>query len=202
MTALPVAHYLKELSGEVQRRGGRGFAALGGGEDVSELGAQLADAHARGVAEGRAAAQAEHEAALAQQAAAFEQKLAAERARWAEEQGVHLGGLIAAGLQDLETRISHVVGETLKPVLVAQARARALEELSRVLNGMLSKGAYARITVQGPADLIAAMQARLGEHPGLSFAAAEVTDLTVTAGETVLATRIGAWADAIAGVDQ
>lgn len=196
MTALPVAYYLKELNGDPSRRA-RGLAAVGDGSDL-EL--QIADAHARGVLEGRASAQAEHEAVAAAQAASFEQRLASERQKWADEQGAHLAQQIATAFADLERRISDLVSEALKPVLSEQIRIRAVADLSRVLDGLLSKGDYAKVTVSGPADLLAAMKARLaGGHSGLSFVETEGADITVRADETILATRVGAWADVIAG---
>jgi len=202
MTALPVAYYLKELSGEPSRRGGRA-AGIFGSEEAADIDFQLKEAHQRGLAEGRAQAQAEHEAALAAQAASFEEKLAAERQRWAVEQGTHLGERIAASIDDLEQRVADAVSEVLKPVLREEIRLKAVEELSRTLESLLSKGDYSKIAISGPADLIAAMQARLaGNDAGLSFVAADGADITVSADETILATRIGAWADAIAGTPQ
>jgi hypothetical protein len=199
MTALPVAFYLKELSGETSRR--RGGAMLGAGE-ASDLDFQIKEAHARGVLEGRAAAQAENDAAAAQQAAAFEQRLASERQRWASEQGERLGTLIGAALEDIERRVSDIVSETLKPVLHEEVRAKAVAELARTLNGMLSKGAYAKITISGPADLLDGVKTRLaGDHGGVSFVVAEGVDISVNADETILATQIGAWAEAIGGSD-
>lgn len=198
MTALPVAYYLKELSGEPSRRG-RGAGAFGS-EEASDIDFQIKEAHQRGLVEGRAAAQAEHEAAVAALAASFEEKLAAERQKWAAEQGAHLGERIAASIEDLEQRIADAVSEILKPVLREEVRVKAVEELSRTLETLLSKGDYAKIVVSGPADLIAAMEARLaGDDASLSFVAAEGADINVSADETILATRIGAWADAIAG---
>lgn len=197
MTALPVSYYLKELSGDPSRRGGRiGMFGM----DDAELDLHIKDTYERGVAEGRAAAQAEHEAAAVAQAAAFEQRLKSERQRWADEEGARLGGLIAATIGDIEQRIADTVSEVLKPVLREQVRARAVEELSRSLNDLLSKGDCAKVTISGPEDLLAAMEGRLsGSHPGLSFVAAEGADVTVSADETVLASRIGAWADVIGG---
>ncbi|MCC7251467.1 hypothetical protein [Hyphomicrobium sp.] len=199
MTALPVAYYLKELSGEPSRRGGRGLGAFGS-EGTSDLDVQLDEAHARGVLEGRAAAQVENEAAAAAQAAAFEQRLAAERQKWVAEQSTRLGEMIATAFEDLENRVSDVVGEVLKTVLSAEVRHRAVEELAQSLNGLMSKGDYARITISGPPDLLAAMEEQLaGRHAGLSFVAADGADLVIRADETILATRIGAWAEVIAG---
>lgn len=198
MTALPVSYYLTDLSGEVQRRG-RGFAPFSD-SDEGDAETRASEAHARGVAEGRALADAEHQARAEAQAAAFEQRLAAERARWAEEQGAQLGGLLASALEDIERRIADAVSEVLRPILIEQARARAMGELSRLLNDLLAKGEYAKIGVSGPADLIAVLEARLaGLHECVSFSVSSAQDVTVSLDETVLATQIGAWANAIAG---
>lgn len=201
MTALPVAYYLKELSGEPSRRGGRGLAMLGSSEE-SEVELQIGEAHARGVLEGRAAAQVDHDAAFAAQAAAFERKLAAERQSWAADQGGRLGELIAIAFDDLELRVSTLMSEVLKPVLTEQIRAKAVETLSQSLNDMLTKGDYAKIAVSGPADLLSALERRFAaSHPGLSFVVAEGADVTVSADETILETRIGAWINSIEGTN-
>lgn len=199
MTALPVAYYLKELSGEPSRRGGRAFEAFGP-DGTSDLETQLGEVHARGVLEGRAAAQTEFGAAAAAQAEAFEQKLKSERQKWSAGEGTRLAGLIATGLEDLEQRISGLVGEVLKPFLGEQSRAKAVGELSQSLSAMVSKGDYAKITVSGPGDLLEALEAQLGSgHAGVSFVETDGADLIVSADETTLATRIGAWVDAIRG---
>jgi len=200
MTALPVAFYLKDLSADGSRR--RGTGAIDA-EDASDLDFRIKEAHARGVLEGRAVLQAEQEAGAAAEAQALAEKLAAERQTWAADEGERLGGLLAAAIADFERRISDLVSEALKPVLQAEVRARAVEALSRVLNDMLSKGTYARIAVTGPADLLERIEARLAAgHAGVSFVAGAGVDVTVNADETVLATEIGAWADAISGSER
>lgn len=197
MTALPVAFYLKELSGEASRRRGAGMI---GPEEASDLDFRLKEAHARGVAEGRATALAEQAAASAEQDQAFAQRLAAERQTWAAEEGERLGSLIEAGFRDLEMRVSDLVGEVLQPVVAEQIRAKAVDGLAHALAGLLSKGDYAKIAIAGPSDLLASMKTRLAaDHPGLSFEAAAGPDVTITADETILATQIGAWVDAISG---
>lgn len=200
MTALPVAFYLKELSGEASRR--RGLAALNP-EEASDLEFQIKEAHARGVAEGRAAAKAEHEAAAEAHAAALQKTLASERQKWATEQGMHLATQIGAAFEYLERRISDLVADVLKPVLHDQVRVKAVEELARSLNGLLSKGEYAKIAISGPADLVDRMKEALAaDHAGLTFVTdAGAIDVTVNADETVLATQIGTWAGAITGGD-
>lgn len=197
MTALPVAFYLKDLSGETSRRRGAG---LPGAEEASDLDFQLKEAYARGLSEGRAAARAEQEAAAAAQASTFDQRLAAERQTWAQEQGERLGTLVGAAFEDLERRVSDQVSDTLKPILREQIRVKAVEELAHLLNGMLSRGGYAKISIAGPADLVERLRVRVAaEHAGLSFVETAEVDVTVRADETILATQIGAWADTLSG---
>ncbi len=193
-TALPVAYYLRELNGDTERRGGRAMAAGG----VSESDVLIADAHARGVLEGQAAAQVELDAALAQQQASFDQKLATERQKWAVEQGTHLSELIAAAFEDVEQRFAERVGSILKPFLGESVRAKALEELSASLNLMLAKGEYAKIAISGPKDLLSALEARLGDrHAGVTFVESDGVDVAVSADGTIIETQIGAWTEAI-----
>lgn len=193
-TALPVAYYLTEMSGEPSRRGGR---APIGGEGSSDIAAQISDAHARGILEARAAAQVETDAALAAQAAAFEKKLAAERQKWAAEQGALLGQLLSSSMDDLERRIADQASRILVPIISEQSRVKAIEELSALLNSLLAKGEYAKVSVSGPNDLISAMEGRLGAYEGVSFSVTESVDVTVRADETIIETQLGAWANAI-----
>jgi hypothetical protein len=197
-SALPVAFYLKELSGEPARRGGRALAL--GGEGASDIEVQISEAHARGILEASAEAQVELDAAITKQAAEFDKKLATERQRWAAEQGERLAEMIASRLGEIERGVADCVSRILQPILVEQIRAKAVEELSRSLGTMLSKGEFAKITISGPQDLLSAIEARVAaNHPGLSFEVAEGVELTVVADDTILETRMGSWGEAIKG---
>ncbi len=192
--ALPVAFYLRELSGEPERRGGRGLPAGG----ASESEALIADAHARGVLEGRAAGQVDQDQALAKQAAVFEQKLVAERQRWTVEQADRVCEMLRATFEDIEQRVALHVSDILKPFLLEQVRLKAVEELSASLHSMLSKGDYAKVNISGPRDLLSEIESRVGiAHPGVSFNEGADVDVTVHADDTIIETRIGAWTDSI-----
>lgn len=194
----PVAFYLKELAGEPARRGGRRLAL---GEDgAAEPEQQIEEAHARGVLEGRAAAQVEQDAALARQQADFEKKLSSERQRWSREEGARIGAALETSLADIEEHLADTVSQILKPIILTEVRNRAVQELRDALVALLSQGDYAKITVSGPQDLLSAIESRLGERrDGVTFVAAETGDVTVRADEAIMETRIRAWADAIEG---
>jgi hypothetical protein len=200
MTVLPISHYLTDLSGgEPARRGGRGLAAIAqdGQPDVQT---QLRDAHARGILEGRAAAKKEHEATANAQAAYFEQRVNFERQKWTAEEGQHLADQFIAALEELERRIALRLSDVLNPFLHEEISRRAMDEIVRTLNDLLSKGEYAKIVISGPSDLLSVMEERVGgSHDGLSFIEASKADVTIRADETILETHITAWVDAIRG---
>lgn len=201
MTALPVAYYLKELSGEQPRQVWRGL--LASAEAKSDHDVELSEAHARGVLEGRAAAQVEFDSVTATRAVAFEQKLAAERQKWAADEGERLSLMISSGMADLENRISGLVSEVLRLFVGDRVRGKAIDELSQTLNTMLTKGEYAKVIVSGPVDLTTEVERRLNANlAGVTFVEADGVDLVVNADDTILATRIGAWLEAIGDDDQ
>lgn len=198
--ALPVAYYLNDLDGDVPHRGGN---AMTPGGMASDIEARIADAHARGILEGRTVAQGEAEAAREAFAAAAEQKLKTERQRWTDEEGARLARLLQDAMSNLETRIAGRVGDVLKPVLAEEVRVRAVAQLSDTLHDLLAKGTYAAVAVSGPDDLLTRIRDRLGaDGEAVVFTATEEVDVSVKADDTIIEARIGAWVRAIQGEDE
>jgi hypothetical protein len=202
MSALPVAQYLKDLSDESGRgRAGKSSAELAGeASKGADAVARMAEAYGRGLAEGKAAAKSEFDAALVQQKTAGEEKLAAERQRWATDEGARLAALVVSAVGELEVRIADQVAQVLKPVFAEEVQRRAVGELATALEGLMSHGDFVKLTVTGPEDLLGMLSAQLTVKIGnVTFTPAPGCDLHLTADQTVLETRIGAWARAIQG---
>jgi len=145
-------------------------------------------------------AKAEFDERFAQQQAEFEQSLATERARWAEEEGRRLAGLLGMRLDELEATIASQVTQILKPVFTEQVRKRAVAELASALESLMANGEFAKLTVSGPEDLLGMLSAQLNVKIGnVAFTPAPGCDLHLTVDQTVLETRIGAWVRAIEG---
>lgn len=202
MTALPVAHYLRDLNGELPK--GIASSRLGSGDGESDIEQRLEEAYIRGVLEGRAAAQAEYGAQIHQQAEVAEKHLKSERERWVADEGGRLGTLIGTSLEGIGTRVAEQVARILKPFLREQVRQRSMTELASTLDGLLIKGEYSKITVSGPEDLVGVLRTHLeGRADGIVFLVLErACDISVTADETILETRIGSWLKAIDEVPQ
>jgi hypothetical protein len=203
MTGLPVASYLNELdAGSEWAHGPRALPgrAAGSGKPSADVEARINEAYARGLSEGQAAARSELDARLKEQAAAVETRLAAERRAWVAGECEQIAAALAAGLSDIEERIASRVARVLKPVIAGHVQRRAVEELVQTLEALLTKGDIGRITVSGPEDLLGALRCSLeGKASNVTFAPAATADLRIEADETVLETRIAAWAAAIGG---
>ncbi len=131
---------------------------------------------------------------------AVETRLAAERRAWVAGEGERIAAALAAGLSEIEVRIANQVARVLKPVIAGHVQRRAVEELVQTLEALLTKGDVGRITVSGPEDLLGALRGSLeGKASNVTFAPAATADLRIEADETVLETRIAAWAAAIGG---
>ncbi|KQT53587.1 hypothetical protein ASG52_05595 [Methylobacterium sp. Leaf456] len=188
--------------------GGPGFAPVGlaptPARPAEDRAALIAAAEARGYEAGRAEALAEAEERLAEERAAFETRLADARRAWAETEGTVLAGQLAAAFAGLDATLSERVARLLAPVLNQALRRQAVEALSGAVTRLLAEPQPAAISITGPEDLIAALSGRLsGLSAAVAFTAADVTEVTVSAGETVIETELSAWgrliADAVAG---
>lgn len=164
------------------------------------------EAHSAAQAEAQAAAEAAAEAALAaseaarqeeaaQMRAAFEQQLADARSAWCLAEGERLAAAVSSGFAELEARLGDALGKALTPFVGAALRARALDEVKGHIAALLSSRTAPLLTVSGPQDLVGALAQSLGSPPGMSFNASAQPDLRITCDDTVIETRLAAWAE-------
>jgi hypothetical protein len=161
--------------------------------------ALIAAAEARGREAGRAEALTQAEERLAAERSAFEERLAQARRDWAEGEGAALAGQLTAAFAGLDATLSERVARLLAPVLTESLRRQAVEALSAAVTRLLAEPQPAAISVTGPEDLIAALSTRLsGLSAAIAFTASDATEVTVSAGETVIETELSAWGRLIA----
>src|SRR5262245_48357037 len=78
---------------------------------------RINEAHAAGVAEGRAAAAQEWSRKLDEQRAFYEKQASLERVTWASREADRLTEQLAGAMHDIETRIADTAAELLRPFL-------------------------------------------------------------------------------------
>lgn len=145
--------------------------------------------------EGEAAARAEFEAQRAQDEERFAQRLVAERAAWCAAQSEPLSAAMRDGLAALEAALCEQLARIVGPFLKDAVRQGAMAELETLMVPLLAREDRPVLKVSGPADLIDALRIRLGDPGACLFEPADMPDVRVVAGETVLETQISAWLD-------
>jgi len=120
---------------------------------------------------------------------------------------IEAAAVIASRIRDMAEEIATVVSEVtavaIAPVMTEALSKKAAENLAVLLREAILDGAAAPITVRGPAKLFAILKDELAEHAALvRHHEADDIDLAAEIGETVLVTRISAWAASLKKVSE
>ncbi|MEP9375409.1 hypothetical protein ABLE91_01750 [Aquabacter sp. CN5-332] len=162
------------------------------GPDIAELTREAAE---RGRREGEAAARAEFERLRAEDEVRFAERLEAERATWSEVEAARLAGAMEAAIAEMEAGMAESLARIVSPFLEAGVRERALAELEGLMVPILAREDRPVLKISGAADLLERLRARLGDPPACVFEPADMADVRVVVGETVLETQVRAWVD-------
>ncbi len=158
------------------------------------------EAERRGAyAEGHEAATLElsqkHQAELDAMAESFRAEMDALRARYEEQAAEKIAADMTRIATLLGQAISADTAAILAPVMTGTLTAKAVAELAELVRAAILDGSAGTISVSGPHDLFEALRTHLGDDGSLlRHVEAPDVDLTVTIGESVLVTRMSAWA--------
>lgn len=163
-----------------------------------DIDAVRSEAYAEGHAEATRALEEAHETELTAMRAMHKQEMEALQSEF----HVAAGERIASDLQQISTSIgqavSTAVANMLAPVMTEALTEMAIAELAELLAAAMLEGEAGSIVVTGPRALFDSLTAKLGENEALlSHVEAEDVDLSVTIGDSVLVTRMSAWADGV-----
>ncbi len=158
------------------------------------------DPVAEAVAATRRELDAEHEARLAalheEHAAVMAARLDEARRSWVAGEAERLCERLPAAFEALESSIADATARVLFPFLATAARRLAVDDLVASVRQLFRNAGSPAIRVTGPADLLGAIEERLGElAPAVEFAVDDAADVTVSADRTLIATQVGAWVD-------
>jgi hypothetical protein len=200
----PVAQYLDEFGSE-PFVAGLGEASQDAADvklpdepAVADPSVLLLAAREEGFGEGRAAANAEYETQITRERLAFEAQLAAERQRWAGQEGETLSGAIKASFVEVESNIAASVERILTPFVVDAMRRRMVELLTEHINVLLGGSERPIIAIHGPEDLLAKLRDKLDASAcAIAFSPDFSIYVQIVAGQTMIESRIGAWLERI-----
>lgn len=160
----------------------------------AEIAERVDEAHARGIEDGRRAAEEEAGVRLEEQALATQHEIAAARASWIDETAPQIAAEIGSAIEAMEDRIAAAVERALRPFLAQAARDEALRQLRATIAGLIATSPGITIEVSGPEDLLDAVRASLpASAAAASFVAKDTADIQIRAGTSLIETRIAAW---------
>ena len=169
---------------------------------IEPLGYSVAEEIERRVAEAVATVRAEERAdaewqlteALAEQARSLRAEHDAARKAWVEEQSDRIVTMIDARFTELGERLGVAAARALRPFLVERLVDRSIVDLASCIERIMTDGISPPLEVTGPADLLDRLAEKLGGHAAaISFHPGDQADIAVTAGETLIETRLQEW---------
>lgn len=164
-------------------------------EPPVDIEAERRDAYAQGHEAATQELTGRHRAELEAMAEAHRREIAALRAQYEE----HAAEKIATGMTEIATLLGQVVStqaaDALAPIMTEALSAGAVADLAEMVASAVLEGDVGSVTVSGPRHLFELLEARLRDSDALlRHVEADDVDLTVTIGESVLVTRMSAWA--------
>ncbi|MBW9063690.1 hypothetical protein JNB71_10200 [Rhizobium herbae] len=153
-------------------------------------------------AQGRREAEAEQRSLHATEIAALNERHAAElealRVRCDNEIAAMIYDRFSDMASQLATMLSDQTARVLAPVMEEVLLRKSVDDLARMIAHAVGAGEGAKITVKGPLAQFEALKQRLNDET-LVFRHQETADidLSVEFGDSILVTRMAAWADTV-----
>lgn len=208
MTA-PLARYLKDFSSapppvvvpvidDSDFAGAFSFEPTIEAAPAIDIDAERAAAFDEGKAEGERLAAAAFQAEREQLEAEHANALKALREQLEGEAVTRLETQIRSMRDALAMTLEDLTAAALAPVLQAALSAKAAEELADMVRDALSSEEVTRLTVKGPVEMFEKFRDALGaDAPELRHIDNDDLDLSVDIDESVLVTRLSAWAGSV-----
>lgn len=201
MSFVPAAHFLADFGAKDIAPDVAADAVPQAIADPEAVWAErIAEAHARGVDEGRQAAEAEALADLEEQRASQEQALAAARQSWCEGEGPLLAKMIETAIGEMKERIAESVERILRPFIAQSVRDQAIAQLSSVIAELVASTPGVALEISGSEDLLDCVRASLpASVANVSYVTTGTAEVHIKAGASIIETRIADWLKSVEG---
>ncbi len=204
MTAQPAALYLTHFDSPpvttpaLDLAPASDLAPLWEPEPAENREALLAAAREEGHGEGLEAGRAEAAEQAEAMRKAYDEQLAVERQKWLDAESELLKAQLASALQQMKEQLGDCVGQILRPFVIESLRQQMLGELMGHIATMAAAHEAIDMVIAAPADLIEVLRKKLADLPlAIRYEPSESVDVSVTAGQTTIETRLKAWIDLI-----
>ena len=114
------------------------------------------------------------------------------RQDWVVQEANRLDGCLDGAFAALASTLHDRLANVLQPILKAALVDRTVGSFAEALDQLLADPARALITVRGPRDLLDALQAKRGAPARVAFEATETVEISMTAADAYVESRLGA----------
>ncbi|WP_426237265.1 hypothetical protein [Pararhizobium sp. DWP1-1-3] len=191
--------YFPDLDDDFPANGA--FAMKPQAQPQIDIDAERRDAFARGRSEAESEQTALHDAEIAALNTRHAAELEATRVRCENEIAAMIYDRFSDMGSQLVTMLSDQTARALAPVMDDVLLQKSIADLARMITLSLGSGEGVKITVKGPVALFEALKRHLNDET-LIFRHLESDDidLSVEFGDSILVTRMAAWADTVGKV--
>jgi hypothetical protein len=167
-------------------------------EPAVDVEAERAEAFVQGRAEAETEFLARHETELAALKEAHQTELDALRARYEHEYAAALAERFSTLTGEVADLVAAQAAQVLAPVMNEVLTKGAVADLARMIAEGLQGDDGLVVTVKGPSNLFEQLKSHFEESvPAFRHVEMQDVDLAVEFGDTVLVTRMAAWADTV-----
>ena len=201
--SLVLSRYLKDFSAEQvppsdvadMPFGETAFVPDSPVEPPVDIEAERREAYAEGHEAARQELSEKHQAELDAMADSFRSEIDALRARYEEQAAERIAADMTRMAAMLGQAISAEAAVALAPIMTETLTASAVADLADLVKAAILDGSAGPMVVSGPHHLFEVLQDHLGDDGALlRHVEAPDVDLAVTIGDSVLVTRMSAWA--------
>lgn len=122
--------------------------------------------------------------------------LAAQRAKWIEQEAQQLSSQISTAMANLESLLSQSAARILASVIPEALRQKAVAEFNEALGAVLSGDVTALLKVTGPKDLLDILKAGVAVREGVvEFVPSDAAEVTLIAEHTTIETQFSTWSE-------
>ena len=159
---------------------------------VSGLEARLEAARFNAKAEATAAFETKLQRVEAEHQATLDDALKTARQDWVVQEADRLDGSLDDAFAALASTLHDRLAAVLRPLLQAAIVDRTVASFAEALDQLLADPARALVTIRGSRDLLDALQAKRGTPARVAFEATETAEISMTAADAYVESRLGA----------
>ena len=167
-------------------------------EPPVDVEAERAEAFAQGRADAEAESQSRHDAEMAALKEAHRAEIDALTTRYEQDYAAALAERFSGLTAEVADLVASQAAQVLAPIMNDVLTRGAIADLARMIAAGLHGDEGMTITVKGPVSLFQQLESHFTDPvPVFRHIEMQDVDLTVEFGETVLVTRMAAWADTV-----